>query len=170
MLSESEHLELSQKVSRNLQNLLINLAVIQKKLITGVFAPIQQEPQWFLETDKSLEEQTAYPAYENQRMLFKKASLKELRKSQDFGFEILGPALSAPTVQPAVVVVPGLGFNAEGKRLGRGKGFYDRYLEEHAVIKIGVCFEMQMIADLPTDLHDMKMDFVVTDKCIYRKD
>lgn len=170
MLSKSEHLELSQKVSHNLQILLTDLAVIQKKLITGVFAPIQKEPQWFLEMDKGLEELTAYPAYEDQRMLFKKASLKELKESQDFGFEIMGPALSAPTTQPAVVIVPGLGFSAEGKRLGRGKGFYDRYLEKHAVIKIGVCFEIQMVVDLPTDLHDIKMDFVVTDKCIYRKD
>lgn len=169
MLSESEHLELSQKVSRNLQDLFNDLAVIQKKLVTGVFAPIQQEPKWFLEIEKGFEELTAYPAYGDQGMLFKLASMKELKKSLDFGFEILGPDSSAPNVEPKIIIVPGLGFGADGERLGRGKGFYDRYLENHDVIKIGVGFEIQMLSDLPMDPHDIKMDFVVTDKCIYRK-
>ena len=168
-LSESEHLDLSQKVSRNLQNLLNDLGVIQKKLVTGVFAPIQQEPKWFLEIEESFEELTAYPAYADQGMHFKLTRLNLLKKSLDFGVEILGPDLKCPTVEPKVILVPGLGFTADGERLGRGKGFYDRYLENSKPIKIGVAFEIQIERNLPVDPHDMKMDFVVTDKNIYRK-
>lgn len=169
MLSESEHLELSQKVSRNLQKLLDDLGVIQKKLVTGVFAPIQQEPKWFLETEKNLEELTAYPAINSGAMLFRLTRLERLKKSLDFGVEILGPESSCLEVKPKIILVPGLGFSAEGERLGRGKGFYDRYLEKCDAIKIGVAFEMQLESNLPVEPHDIKMDFVVTDKNIYEK-
>ena len=83
--------------------------------------------------------------------------------NQDFGADILGPNQSEKVVTPKIIIVPGLGFSKEGIRLGRGKGFYDRYLEDKSVIKIGISFEMQIVDFIPTDSHDVKMDFIVTD-------
>ena len=167
VLNESEQFKLSQKLSSNLRQLLNDLGVIQKNLVIGVYAPIEHEPKWFTSLDESFHKLTAYPAFESGVMLFKKATLSELVESQDFGVTIFGPKAQAQVVEPQVLLIPGLGFGTKGERLGRGKGFYDRYLESHPVIKIGVAFEVQMENDIPTEAHDIKMDFVVTDQEVY---
>lgn len=167
-LSDQKYLELSLQVSELLKHLLNDLHVIQQHLVIGVFAPIEKEPKWFLDMDEALEKLTAYPAYAEDKMVFRKALRSELEITQDFGVGILGPKLSASEVTPKIIIVPGLGFTSDGARLGRGKGYYDRYLEGAAVIKIGIGFEMQIEQDIPTDPHDVKMDFVVTDQKIYK--
>ena len=61
-----------------------------------------------------------------------------------------------------VAVVPGMAFDAAGHRLGRGKGYYDRFLPKatHAY-KIGVCFDFQKRAAIPADDFDVTMDCVI---------
>ena len=167
-ISDQDYLELSLKVSMHLKHLLNDLHVIQQHLVFGVFAPIEKEPKWFLDMEEDLETLTAYPAYASDEMIFRLAQRTELEIAQDFGVGILGPKTSAKAVAPKIVIVPGLGFSADGARLGRGKGFYDRYLEGRDVIKIGIGFEMQIEQDIPTDPHDVKMDFVVTDHRILK--
>jgi 5-formyltetrahydrofolate cyclo-ligase len=64
-----------------------------------------------------------------------------------------------------LILVPGLAFTRDGQRLGRGGGFYDRFLAQlpaHAV-KLGVCFDLQMVAELPAELHDQRVDAVITE-------
>lgn len=168
LLSDQEHLELSLKASKLLNNLLSNYFVIQRHLVLGVFAPISKEPKWFLGIDEEIEKLTAYPAWAKDKMIFRLTQRSKLEISQDFGVEILGPNQSAEEVTPKIIIVPGLGFSKDGARLGRGKGFYDRYLKDRAVIKIGIGFEMQIIEEIPTDPHDIKMDFVVTDQRILK--
>ncbi len=65
----------------------------------------------------------------------------------------------------SIVFVPGLAFDANGWRLGRGGGYYDRWLRAipSRVIKIGVCFTFQMKEAVPHDSHDVRMDAVLTD-------
>jgi 5-formyltetrahydrofolate cyclo-ligase len=168
-MTDQEHEERSLNVSENLKRLLSDLGVIQRNLVTGVFAPIQREPKWDLALDGPLEKLMAYPTYAEDRMIYKLAKQSELEVSRDFGFEIRGPKKNATITNPEIIIVPGLGFTPEGKRLGRGKGFYDRYLEHSTAVKIGIAFEIQIEKDIPTDEHDIKMDFVVTDKYIYKK-
>jgi 5-formyltetrahydrofolate cyclo-ligase len=64
-----------------------------------------------------------------------------------------------------VVVVPGLGFTADGRRLGQGGGHYDRFLPRlrPGCVTIGVAFAEQVVDDLPTEPHDVRLDLVVTD-------
>lgn len=143
--------------------------VIQKKLIVGAFAPIEREPKWFLSLDDLFENQMAYPAYDGKKMVFKKGKLSELVLNSDFGVNILGPLEKAEIVSPDIFIIPGLGFSKKGKRLGRGKGHYDRALEKSSALKIGVAFDFQVEEDLPTKEYDVLMDFVVTDKKIYKK-
>lgn len=63
-----------------------------------------------------------------------------------------------------MVIVPGVAFTPDGKRLGRGKGFYDRYLARTGFRAqcIGVCFRHQLLQELPTEPHDHTMDIVIT--------
>lgn len=61
-----------------------------------------------------------------------------------------------------VAVVPGMAFDAQGHRLGRGKGYYDRFLPKAAkAYKIGVCFGFQKQETIPTDDNDVTMDCVI---------
>ena len=66
---------------------------------------------------------------------------------------------------PELVLVPGLGFDPDGHRLGRGKGFYDRWLADHSdIATLGVCFDFQIVPHIPVEPHDRRMDGVVTDQ------
>jgi len=61
-----------------------------------------------------------------------------------------------------VAIVPGMAFDAEGHRLGRGKGYYDRFLSRVPhLYKIGLCFSWQLVDHVPCDEHDIKMDEVI---------
>jgi 5-formyltetrahydrofolate cyclo-ligase len=58
-------------------------------------------------------------------------------------------------------LVPGMAFDRVGRRLGRGKGFYDRLLTRADGLKIGLCFDFQLFDLLPTEPHDVTMDRVI---------
>lgn len=61
-----------------------------------------------------------------------------------------------------VAVVPGMAFDAQGHRLGRGKGYYDRFLRRHPhIYKIGVGLGFQMVDAVPHDAFDVGMDEVI---------
>ena len=66
-----------------------------------------------------------------------------------------------------LVLVPGMAFDLHGNRLGRGRGFYDRLLQTASGIKCGICYDRQLLENIPTKPHDAKVDFVLTpDKCV----
>lgn len=61
-----------------------------------------------------------------------------------------------------LIVVPGVAFDVELNRLGRGKGYYDRLLARTTAIKVGICYDFQLLDSVPSDEHDVKMDMVIT--------
>ncbi len=69
------------------------------------------------------------------------------------------------------VIMPGLAFDRFGQRLGRGAGYYDRFLSipglERAV-KVGVCWSMQIVQSVPTDLHDVQMDWICYERGVIK--
>ena len=64
------------------------------------------------------------------------------------------------------VLVPGAAFSRTGARLGLGAGFYDRFLSEKApqAQRIAVAFSCQLMEDIPVEAHDVKMQWIVTEK------
>lgn len=70
------------------------------------------------------------------------------------------------------IVVPGLAFDAHGGRLGRGAGFYDRFLNrlETRPFCVGVCFHCQLVPTLQTAAHDEPMDATLTEKTSFLHD
>ena len=62
-----------------------------------------------------------------------------------------------------VMIVPGVAFTPDGARLGRGKGYYDRYMSQQGfrAYKIGVCFAHQIYDELPVEPHDCCVDRVI---------
>jgi 5-formyltetrahydrofolate cyclo-ligase len=83
-------------------------------------------------------------------------------------FGIPAPAGAAEEVVPDLLVVPMLAFDRAGARLGYGRGFYDRaiaHLRNHRVDPrlVGVAFAVQEVAAVPSEAHDARMDFIVTE-------
>ncbi|MFA7637558.1 MAG: 5-formyltetrahydrofolate cyclo-ligase [Monoglobales bacterium] len=63
-----------------------------------------------------------------------------------------------------VVIVPGLSFDKKGNRLGFGKGCYDKFLINANALKVGYCYDFQVLDEIPADEHDIKMDYLITEK------
>ena len=84
------------------------------------------------------------------------------------GFGIFEPAPDAPRAEPKAdfILVPGLAFDPAGGRLGRGGGFYDRFLAGFQGVKVGVCFPELVVDEIPVEEHDVRMDFVATSEGI----
>lgn len=67
----------------------------------------------------------------------------------------------------ALCVVPGVSFDRQGNRLGYGKGYYDRFLVEHEIDTVGLCYEELLLPQLPGEEHDQRVMLVVTETEIY---
>ena len=93
----------------------------------------------------------------------------ELRVYTDDGslrtgaFHIAEPTGKAFTDYAAIdlAIVPGVAFDREGNRLGRGKGYYDRLLPRLKAYKIGLCFPFQLVESIPAEAHDVRMDEII---------
>lgn len=66
-----------------------------------------------------------------------------------------------------IALIPGIAFDIRGMRVGFGKGYYDRFLEQFTGLKIGICYDFQMLDFVPASEHDVKMDIIITEKRIY---
>ena len=63
-----------------------------------------------------------------------------------------------------LLIVPGICFDNEGNRIGFGKGYYDRYLNNSNIKTIGICFKEQITTKIiPTNRYDVKIDVIITD-------
>ena len=74
-----------------------------------------------------------------------------------------------PVVQPEALLIPPIGFDEGGYRLGYGGGYFDRTLAAAApTLKIGVAFELSRMPTIHPQPHDIPMDYVVTERALYR--
>ena len=80
-----------------------------------------------------------------------------------YDFRQLTPATRRPSsVTSHLIIVPGMAFDSKGHRLGRGKGYYDRFLSRVPnIYKIGVCFPFQLVDNVPSESTDILMDEVI---------
>lgn len=62
-----------------------------------------------------------------------------------------------------LIIVPGTAFDRKMNRLGKGKGYYDKFLTSLSAPKVGVCFDFQLFDSIPFDEHDVKMDYLVSE-------
>lgn len=103
----------------------------------------------------------------------KKITPSEILPDDEFkigAFGILEPELQRPVDKNEldVVILPGMGFDKSGNRMGFGGGYYDRFLRDFNVIKIGVCYSFQVVDKIPVQSTDVPVDIVITENEIYR--
>lgn len=94
--------------------------------------------------------------------------IKDFFELQAGAFGILEPPADsnrlAPVEQFDLVLVPGLAFDRTGRRLGAGKGYYDRFLAPVTAPKIALAFAFQIVDKIPIAAHDQQVDVIVTEK------
>ena len=133
----------------------------------ALFAPLPSEPDI-----ESLWEHSGhrycYPRVVGERLEF--VAVRDLAELAPAAWNPLlrEPAASPEIIAPAdiaLIIVPGLAFTRDGRRLGHGGGYYDRLLALHRphAIALGVCFDMQIVPDMPCEPHDERTDAVITE-------
>lgn len=66
-----------------------------------------------------------------------------------------------------IIFIPGIYFSYKNYRLGFGGGYYDRYLKDYHQEKVGICFSFQHIFDIPSENHDIPLDFIITENPLH---
>ena len=84
-------------------------------------------------------------------------------KEPDLELIAKGEIKEVPKSEIDMVIVPGLGFDMFGNRLGYGGGFYDRFLKDYKGVKVGVAYTECLYYRLPEDENDIKVDMVITE-------
>ena len=95
----------------------------------------------------------------------------EYQSASDFILDKMG--IPAPSHEASVlpkedldlILVPGLGFDRNGYRIGYGKGYYDRFLKDFKGVSVGIAFEFQIMAlPLVTDQWDVPVDYLLSER------
>lgn len=110
-------------------------------------------------------------SWEQRRMLpIQIDSLSDDLSESALGIREPADGVPIPLADIDMVVVPGIGFDLSGNRLGRGRGFYDRFLahRDWAGIACGLALEDQVMQAVPVSEHDMKVQMLVTDSAVRR--
>ena len=150
---------------------IIKKANIKKPLI-GIYYPVNSEVSTkkiinFLEKKKI---QISLPILKNNiEMEFYKYKTNDPLYINKYGI----PEPKKKTkVKPNILIIPLVAFDKNLNRLGYGGGFYDRFLGrmgKNIIIKLGLAFSHQMIKRVPTEKFDQKLDFILTEKEIFKK-
>jgi 5-formyltetrahydrofolate cyclo-ligase len=99
------------------------------------------------------------------------AAISSLRELEPGYRGIPEPRARLPVAPDAagVVIAPGVAFDERGGRLGYGGGFYDVFLRAaDKVPRVGICFEMQIVEEIPREEHDERVDVIVTEERVIR--
>jgi 5-formyltetrahydrofolate cyclo-ligase len=131
------------------------------------FAPLRDEPDIAPALEAAFHQQKEallprFQAHSGTYVACQVQSRIDLVRGQ---FGILEPAAACAVValnHLDLVLVPGIAFDFAGRRLGRGKGFYDRLLAEVRGHKCGVCFDQQIVPTVPVEPHDIRLDSILT--------
>lgn len=147
--------ETSALIAKNVQNIINHLPSIKT---IGLYSSMNHEPDLTIDLLSNFKQLCSHPQIIDGEMVFVLSF--QYVDSQEIHHQIITPDL---------LVVPGIAFDIKGYRLGLGKGHYDRYLSKNNNIKtIGVCFSQNLLERLPTEDHDCKMDYIVTEHSIIK--
>ena len=94
----------------------------------------------------------------------------QFKKIPELIFEnkIIQPKFKKNTLIPELIIIPLIAFNKKCFRIGYGGGFYDKYLKNKKILKIGVAFEFQKV-NFENAKYDIPLDYIFTEKRIYRR-
>ncbi|MFN7065067.1 MAG: 5-formyltetrahydrofolate cyclo-ligase [Aquificaceae bacterium] len=159
-----------ERLSESIVNSILNLEDIRKAKKLLLFCPLRGEPD--------ITPLFSWVRDEGKRLLLPRVEGKELKLIEVDSHEDLSPGafcILEPTgnkeVSPEEVdfaLIPGVLFDREGYRIGFGRGYFDRLLCRLGGLKVGVCYDFQVVERLPRDSWDKPVDLVATEEKIYK--
>lgn len=157
-LDPKESLEQAENVMRHIGSIIAQRA----PRTVALFAPLRDEIP-LGELTQRVDCKVVLPRVKGEDMEFYDYDAEAMAVG---AFGISEPQGEVPVAAEEIdlMVVPGVAFTRAGDRLGRGKGYYDRYLsrEGFRAYCVGVCYEHQVVDELPVEPHDRRMDKVVS--------
>ena len=140
-----------------------------RQVVAG-YAAIGDEidPQTLLETFALEQARIALPCVvgKDQPLTFRSWTLDQPLEPGPFGTR--QPGADHAELNPSLILVPLVGFDLKGRRLGYGGGFYDRTLEKlrqsGPLTVVGLAYAAQKLAKVPAEAHDIRLDWVVTEQ------
>jgi len=156
--SEGERTLLSVKIQNNLSQFMQT-----QSGFWGAFKPLDSEPQINFDQLNS-NVKCCYPKIVGEDLEF----YADVDQWGNSGLKVQEPVSGKKVKLSDLsgIFVPALAFHADGHRLGRGKGFYDRTLADFTNLKVGVCYQFNILNSVPTESHDVGMDYIITDEKI----
>jgi len=164
-LTKKEVKEKSRKIQKNLEK----LPLYKKAKRVMVYYPLKGEVD-LLDMVRKAKKDFCFPKIEGENLVpYLVKDLEKDFKKGKFGVKepIGGRCEKIKEENLDLVIVPGLAFDYQKNRLGRGAGFYDRFLKKVEKTKIGVAFDFQVLESLPYLSHDEKVDILVTETNIF---
>jgi 5-formyltetrahydrofolate cyclo-ligase len=139
------------------------------RIVSG-FLPIQSEidARPLMDRLRASGARLALPAFPDKKgpMIFRMLELGAELVPMCFG--TYGPGPEQPEVQPEILLTPLAAFDAQGHRIGYGKGHYDQALarldEMGRRIAVGLAFSCQQVDAVPSEPHDRRLDFLLTER------
>lgn len=130
----------------------------------GAFKSLKDEPLLSF----SEEQELCWPKIEKEKQMAFYKTLVFRKSTMGFDEPVEGKLI--PKEELTVIFVPGLAFDFYGNRLGRGKGFYDRFLNDYKGLKIGVCASERFLSEpIPVDSQfDVSVHYVLSEKFLYK--
>lgn len=108
----------------------------------------------------------------DQKNTMHSSRLNDLEDLIEGPFGILQPQdlIDSNVLHFDIIFVPGLAFDKKGNRIGYGKGYYDKFLSEvdESCLKIGLCFDFQLIDHVPADGHDIPVDWIICESDVIK--
>lgn len=146
-------------------NKIIELKEYKESKMILIYVSLNDEVDTFKLIEHSLEigKEVAVPKCEGDNILF--YNIKTLLDLQEGRFRILEPRTNevVDNFSDSICIIPGIAFDKENNRIGYGRGFYDRFLEEYDGIKIGLAYRECICDKIDNETTDIKMDIVLTD-------
>ncbi len=166
VLEKRKLIKNKQILDEKIKNNLLSEEIIRKRKNILVYVSLKDEVDTIslIKELFKLEKNVYVPKVIGSKIVFYKInSLNELKIGS---FNILEPTgnLAFDNSSDSCIIVPGLLFDNFNNRLGYGKGYYDRFLSNLDIYKIGICYQEFKVAKLKTLKHDVKMDKVITER------
>lgn len=139
------------------------------------FMPFRNEVDTTLILQKLLDDKkrVVLPKVDKPTNSLKVYAVENLTKDLESGaWGIKEPRSGLKEVNPSnidLILVPGLAFDKLGFRLGYGGGFYDRFFKLTTALKVGVCFDLQVVESVPVEAWDIPLDALLTDNGVIYK-
>ncbi|MGI4850589.1 MAG: 5-formyltetrahydrofolate cyclo-ligase [Janthinobacterium lividum] len=170
-LSESGKSQLNKELIKNI----LTLIPANMNGPIAVFWPMTYEPDIRPIFDKilSMGRKVLLPVIQGPRTSLIFRNWKTGDRLQESNTKTMEPLLKSTIYEPEVLLIPLLGFDNRGHRLGYGAGHYDRtlmqfYKKKLNILTIGVAYEMQHVNELPIGSYDQPLHWVATEEKIYK--